>query len=76
MPPNNPNLKRKEYMSLVICKECGGNVSSNAPTCPHCGAVVKKVFRNRDSCMGCLIIAMLLFIVAIIYASCDSYGPK
>lgn len=25
-------------MALVICKECGGKVSSKAEACPHCGA--------------------------------------
>ena len=24
-------------MSLIKCPECGGQLSSRAPTCPHCG---------------------------------------
>lgn len=29
-------------MAVKKCKDCGGQVSSNAKACPHCGAVVKK----------------------------------
>lgn len=31
-------------MSLKSCKECGKQVSSNAKTCPHCGAKLKMGF--------------------------------
>ena len=27
-------------MAMVECKECGGQVSQNADTCPHCGDVI------------------------------------
>ena len=27
---------------MVQCKECGGQVSQNANTCPHCGDVIKE----------------------------------
>lgn len=30
-------------MPLIVCPDCGGNVSSEAPTCPHCGRPVKQV---------------------------------
>lgn len=29
-------------MAVKACKDCGGQVSSNAKACPHCGAVAKK----------------------------------
>ena len=29
-------------MALKKCKECGGEVSSDAKTCPHCGATQNK----------------------------------
>lgn len=29
-------------MALVKCKECGGQVSTTAKACPHCGAKVPK----------------------------------
>jgi len=25
---------------MVECKECGGQISQNADTCPHCGDVI------------------------------------
>lgn len=28
-------------MSLILCRECGKDVSTTAVTCPHCGAGVK-----------------------------------
>jgi len=27
---------------MVECKECGGQISQNAETCPHCGDVIKE----------------------------------
>ena len=29
-------------MAMVECKECGGQISQNADTCPHCGDVIKE----------------------------------
>ena len=29
-------------MAMTTCKECGKQVSTEAKTCPHCGAVAKK----------------------------------
>ena len=29
-------------MAMVECKECGGQLSQNADTCPHCGDVIKE----------------------------------
>jgi hypothetical protein len=29
-------------MAMVKCKECGGEISQNANTCPHCGDVIKE----------------------------------
>jgi hypothetical protein len=29
-------------MATVECKECGGQISQNAETCPHCGDVIKE----------------------------------
>jgi hypothetical protein len=27
-------------MALIVCPECGGQVSDRAPTCPHCGVPI------------------------------------
>lgn len=45
-------------MSLLPCKECGQEISSDAKTCPHCGKKQKK-----DT--GWYAIAILLFLVAL-----------
>lgn len=29
-------------MAMIQCRECGGNISSEALTCPHCGCPQKK----------------------------------
>jgi hypothetical protein len=29
-------------MAMVQCKECGGEISQNANTCPHCGDVITE----------------------------------
>lgn len=38
-------------MALRACKECGGQVSSKAKTCPHCGAPV-----SQETGFGCLLL--------------------
>lgn len=30
-------------MALIVCKECGKQVSSSAITCPHCGFPLKTI---------------------------------
>lgn len=51
-------------MSLKTCKDCGGSVSKNAPTCPHCG----KPRKRQSSCasLGCL--GLLLLIIMALWA--------
>jgi len=54
-------------MALAVCPDCGEKVSTNAPTCPHCGRV-----KNRTSSagIGC---AVLLGLIAIgIFSSVSS----
>lgn len=48
-------------MALVKCRECGGDVSSKAETCPNCGVKVAK--KNG---LSSFIIALVVF-VSIIY---------
>lgn len=35
-------------MALIKCKECDGQVSDKALTCPHCGYPLKKVKQKRN----------------------------
>lgn len=34
-------------MALVVCKECGGQVSTKAQACPGCGAMRKRISQVR-----------------------------
>jgi hypothetical protein len=46
-------------MALVKCKECGSKVSTEAATCPQCGATISKS-------MGCgtlVIVAIMAFLI-------------
>lgn len=52
-------------MALIKCKECGGEVSTAAASCPKCGAVVKK---SPKKLSGCLIFFVVVF-AFIIYAN-------
>ena len=36
-------------MSIIKCPECGKEVSSSAPTCPHCGYPLKKTTSTISS---------------------------
>jgi len=49
-------------MALKECRECGGQVSTDAKTCPHCGARTGKVPRG---CAGFLVIGILLIIIVV-----------
>jgi len=47
-------------MSLITCKECGGKVSSNAATCPSCGAKPPK----KTSAFTWIVGGLFAFVVA------------
>ena len=48
-------------MAMTDCSECGNEVSTKADSCPTCGNRIRH--RNRDSCMGCILIAFTIFVV-------------
>ena len=55
-------------MALKKCKECDNQVSSNAESCPKCGAVLKK----KTSCLGMLGAGILiLFFLGVIGSFMD-----
>lgn len=59
-------------MAVIKCSECGGQVSTSAKSCPHCGAVAKK-FKKASSSLG----TVVLWIVGIgIVASILGGGEK
>ncbi len=36
-------------MALIACPECGGKISTNAPSCPHCGEPVGSSPSKNDT---------------------------
>lgn len=48
---------------LKPCKDCGASVSKNAPSCPQCGAVLKK----KSSCLGSLFAVLLLILFVPVF---------
>ncbi len=45
-------------VNLIICEDCGGSVSKNAESCPHCGAVLKR--KKPRTSGGTMLIAVLI----------------
>lgn len=45
-------------MALKKCRECGGQVSTDAKTCPHCGAT-DPLGTTRQATIGCLTVILI-----------------
>ena len=63
-------------MALITCPECGQKISSQANSCPHCGAPAKKV--AAAGCPVWLAIVFLAFVGAffiIVHCSTQSSSP-
>jgi hypothetical protein len=53
-------------MALQPCKECGKEVSTQAPTCPHCGKADPTGANSakvQKGCLGCVGIIVVLMII-------------
>jgi len=57
-------------MALKKCKECGGDVSSKAESCPRCGRPL------RTSSAGCTAALLFLLIIGILIWVCASSYEK
>jgi len=51
-------------MALNKCKECGKEVSSQAKTCPHCGAPVQA-----GGIFAMAILIAVFFVLILVYAA-------
>jgi predicted nucleic acid-binding Zn ribbon protein len=51
-------------MALIKCHECGGQISDQAQTCPHCGAPAIAPRRRKRKAAWFDFIIRLLFILA------------
>lgn len=60
-------------MALTHCRECKKDVSTEAKTCPHCGAGMPALKRKPISAgMGCLIVVGLLVLISVVMSDNDS----
>lgn len=59
-------------MALIKCKECGKEISTQAASCPHCGAV-RFVPKEKPKTSGCAWIALLFigipFLLVVFFSS-------
>ena len=51
-------------MALIICHECGKSVSTEAKTCPSCGAKVRKPKKSVGP-VGILVVIVVIGIIAV-----------
>lgn len=69
-------------MALIACRECGKEISDQAPACPHCGAPVAKAATNKYGAPGVRSKNSLwpavvsLSILAVIAVSCSKLGGE
>ncbi len=54
-------------MALIYCKECGKQISSDAPTCPHCGCPQQALTTSsNDIHLGYMFVSFLFPFIGII----------
>lgn len=51
-------------MSMIKCKECGADISSQAQNCPHCGAKLKKNWKFLKIAGIIVVVLMALGVIA------------
>lgn len=60
-------------MALEKCKECGGQISTEAKACPHCGAQPSK----RASRAGVLFVALVvILVIGVKFGTPDAPGAS
>lgn len=50
-------------MALILCKECGREISDAATTCPHCGAPVKPSVPVKSNSKTYMVIAIVVAVI-------------
>jgi DNA-directed RNA polymerase subunit RPC12/RpoP len=63
-------------MALMKCLECGGDVSSEAQSCPHCGVLVKKPKPPMSRAKKLALCAVGLFVLSVVYQTDQSAQRK
>lgn len=65
-------------MAMIVCEECGKEISSTAETCPHCGTKT-KFYKKKDRtiavyiCYAAIAIGLFLLIPALVTLA-DNYN--
>lgn len=60
----NNNILKNNVMSLVYCKECGKQISEQAPVCPYCGC--PNHASNTEISLGYLFVSFLIPLIGIV----------
>lgn len=60
-------------MALKKCRECGGQVSSEAATCPHCG--VKKPVKKQSKLVTIVVVFIILAAIGNIVGESGNQSP-
>ena len=55
-------------MALIPCRECGKETSTDASSCPHCGAVVRKTPKAQGPGMGCAVALEVILLLAVVFS--------
>lgn len=65
-------------MALIKCKECGGEVSSKAKTCPKCGASVGRRGIGCGTLVGYAVLLLIVIpmVIGLIIAAIDDSEPE
>ena len=62
-------------MALKKCRECGGQVSTDAKACPHCGAT-DPLGTTRQAAIGCLSVIVIAAGAIWAFNSWNDSSPK
>lgn len=64
-------------MALTKCRECGGQVSTEATACPHCGAVPTRRGRGtRTPLISFVVVGLIVWVLVATWHSGTPQAPK
>ncbi len=57
-------------MALTKCRECGKEISTEAVTCPHCGAPTGRQAKRTSGCAVVIAVGLLALVYAMLTGRC------